>query len=184
MQFNVTHVRGDRDSFEKRYPVEAFESEDQPYRVVEPVDLAFEIAKDDRRFQLTGTVGTTLGLVCGRCLEAFRLPVAATFDLQYLPRAANVGEGEIEIEEDDLTTAFYADDLIELGQLMTEQFHLALPMKPLCSESCRGLCPQCGTNLNTGSCSCTTEWADPRLAGLRALLEPGGAAPTKSRDRE
>ena len=53
----------------------------------------------------------------------------------------NTGEGEREIEEDDLTTAFYENDEIDLGQLMREQFYLALPMKPLCRDDCQGLCP-------------------------------------------
>jgi uncharacterized protein len=70
-----------------------------------------------------------------------------------------------------LTTAYYVDDQIDLGQLMSEQFHLVLPMKPLCRETCRGLCPQCGTNLNAGSCECRTTWEDPRLAPLKALLK-------------
>ena len=69
----------------------------------------------------------------------------------------NAGEGEVEVEDDDLTTAFYSDEQIDLGQLVLEQFYLAVPMKPLCRESCRGLCPECGTNLNTGTCSCTRE---------------------------
>jgi uncharacterized protein len=171
MLFNVTHVRGDHDRFEKRYEPSAFASDDQPYRVVEPVWLSFEITKDDRRFHLDGSVRTTLELSCGRCLEPFRLEIDAPFDLRYLPRSDNAGEGEIEIEEDDLTTAYYADDVIDLGQLMAEQFHLALPMKPLCRQSCRGLCPQCGTNPNTASCECRTSWEDPRLAPLKSLLK-------------
>ena len=77
------------------------------------------------------------------------------------------------MEDDDLTTAFYRDEQIDLGQLVLEQFYLAVPMKPLCRESCRGLCPECGTNLNTGTCSCMREWVDPRLEGLRALLDKG-----------
>ena len=70
------------------------------------------------------------------------------------PHAENTGEGEREIEEDDLTTAFYENDEIDLGQLMQEQFYLALPMKPLCRDDCKGLCPECGTNLNRGTCDC------------------------------
>ena len=62
-----------------------------------------------------------------------------------------------EVEEDDLATAFYDDDQIDLTHLIMEQFQLALPMKPLCTEACKGLCPQCGTNLNTGSCDCRRE---------------------------
>jgi uncharacterized protein len=171
MFFNVTHVRGDHDRFEKRYEASAFRSDDQPYQVVEPVWLSFDVTRNDQRFHLDGKVRTTLELTCGRCLEPFRLDVDAPFDLRYLPTAANTGEGEVEIEEDDLTTAYYTDDVIDLGQLMAEQFHLALPMKPLCDETCRGLCPNCGTNLNVGSCQCQTTWADPRFAALKSLLK-------------
>ena len=59
---------------------------------------------------------------------------------------SNTGEGEREIEEDDLTTAFYENDEIDLGQLMQEQFYLALPMKPLCRTTARGCVRTCGTN--------------------------------------
>lgn len=171
MLYSVTHIRGDQDHFERVFPAAAFETDDQPYEVAEPVALTFDIAKDDRRFHLVGNVETTLELTCGRCLEPFRLAVDASFDLRYLPRTANTGEGELEIEEDDLTTAYYGDDVIDLRQLITEQFHLALPMKPLCDRACRGLCPQCGTNLNTAPCSCRTSWEDPRLAGLKSMLK-------------
>ena len=81
------------------------------------------------------------------------------------------GEGERAIEEDDLATAFYENDTIDLGQLMREQFYLGLPMKPLCGEECRGLCPVCGTNLTRGACECRRDWNDPRLAPLQALRD-------------
>lgn len=184
MQLKISEIRGDRDRVAKRYPPSAFARDRQSYEIVEPVDLAFDVVKDGRRVHLTGTVTTTLELSCGRCLEPFRMPVDASFDLRYLPRDENTGEGEREIEEDDLTTAFYGDEVIDLGQLMSEQFQLALPMKPLCGEDCRGLCPQCGTNLNTGSCACKTAWEDPRLAGLKALLEPGRGGPEETKTRE
>lgn len=172
--YNITHIRGDQDHFERVFPASAFETDDQPYEVAEPVALTFDITKDDRRFHVVGNVATTLELTCGRCLEPFRFAVDAGFDLRYLPRTDNTGEGEIEIEEDDLMTAYYGNDVIDLGQLMTEQVHLALPMKPLCDETCQGLCPQCGTNLNTGSCLCTTTREDPRLAGLKSMLKDRG----------
>ena len=73
------------------------------------------------------------------------------------------------VEEDDLTTAFYENDAIDLGQLMREQVYLSLPMKPLCRDDCRGLCPVCGTNLNLSVCHCAREWDDPRFAALKAL---------------
>ena len=73
------------------------------------------------------------------------------------------------VEDDDLSTAFYEDHVIDLGQLMQEQCYLAVPMKPLCKEDCRGLCPDCGANLNTATCQCQRAWVDPRLAVLEQL---------------
>jgi uncharacterized protein len=68
-----------------------------------------------------------------------------------------------------VSTAYYSDNVIDLGQLMQEQCYLAVPMKPLCRETCRGLCPECGINLNTASCDCRQTWVDPRLAVLQDL---------------
>ena len=114
------------------------------FRSFSPVSLAFDIFKDKAHFRLVGNVTTTLELPCGRCLEPFTLPVDASFDLRYQPHAANTGEGEREIEEDDLSTAFYENETIDLGQLMREQFYLALPMKPLCGEIASGSAPCAG----------------------------------------
>ena len=74
------------------------------------------------------------------------------------------------MDDDDLSVAYYRDGQIDLSQLMDEQFYLALPMKPLCREHCKGLCPSCGTNLNEAACDCQVRWEDPRLAGLKALM--------------
>jgi uncharacterized protein len=98
------------------------------------------------------------------------VPVQAAFDLRYLPQAENTGDDEEEVEEDDLASAFYRDDAIDLRQLIEEQFYLALPMKPLCRPECQGLCPQCGVNRNLETCDCQTRWEDPRMAGLKALF--------------
>lgn len=165
---NLSRIRTAEERYEKVYQPDAFEGQDS-FRVIEPVALAFDIFKDKAQFRLAGTVKTTLELPCGRCLEPYTLPVDAAFDLRYHPHAENAGEGEQEIEEDDLSTAFYENDTIDLGQLMREQFYLALPMKPLCSDACHGLCSICGANLNRETCGCKREWEDPRLAVLREL---------------
>ena len=169
MLLHLNKIRTARERYEKVYRPEAFAGDPDTFQVVQPVSLAFDIFKDKALFRVVGTVTTTLELPCGRCLEPCTLPVDASFDLRYQPHATNTGEGEREVEEDDLTTAFYKDDTIDLGQLMREQFYLALPMKPLCGEQCLGLCALCGTNLNRETCSCTREWEDPRLAVLKTL---------------
>jgi uncharacterized protein len=165
---NLNKIRTAQERFEQVYPPEQIGG-DENFKVVAPASLAFDIFKDKDQFRLVGQVRATLELPCGRCLEPFTMPVDQSFDLRYQPHAANTGEGEREIEEDDLTTAFYENDEIDLGQLMREQFYLSLPMKPLCGEDCKGLCPMCGTNLNRGTCDCKREWDDPRLAALKTL---------------
>ena len=165
---NLNKIRTAQERFEQVYSPEQFGTDDE-FRVAAPIALGFDIFKDKAQFRIAGRVQTVLELPCSRCLEPFTLPVDQTFDLRYQPHAENTGEGEREIEEDDLTTAFYENDEIDLGQLMREQFYLSLPMKPLCRDDCRGLCPACGANLNRGTCTCTHEWEDPRLAVLKKL---------------
>jgi uncharacterized protein len=102
-------------------------------------------------------------------VDSFALPVVASFDLRYLPQSEAAGY-EREVDDDDLGTAFYRDDEIDVTGVVEEQFYLALPMKPLCRPDCQGLCPSCGVNWNLETCDCRTRWEDPRLAGLKALI--------------
>jgi uncharacterized protein len=169
LSLNLAKIRDAHERFEQVYRPEQLAVTDDAFRVAAPVNLAFDIHKDKDQFRLAGSVKTTLELLCSRCLEPFMWPVESSFDLRYQPHARNTGEGEREIEEDDLTTAFYENDTIDLGQMMREQFYLALPMKPLCRDECKGLCPACGINWNKGTCNCSTQWEDPRLAALKAL---------------
>jgi uncharacterized protein len=169
MLLDLTRYRRPLESFTRTFQPDEVAQPDDAYRIVAPVDLAFDVHKDKDKFRLVGTAKTELELGCSRCLEPFRLVVDAPFDIRYLPFSEASSEPEREVEEEDLETSYYRDDQIDLNELLREQFYLALPMKPLCEENCRGLCPQCGTNLNVGSCGCAPTWEDPRLAGLKAL---------------
>jgi uncharacterized protein len=154
---------------------EASVGQDEEYKVAAPVHLELDVHKDGEAYRVTGRVTTRLQLECGRCLESFEIPVDSAFELRYVPHVEPSPEGkageEREMAEDDLTTAFYKEDSIDLGELMHEQFVLALPMKPLCREACKGLCVHCGTNFNKETCSCAPQWTDPRLAALKGLIK-------------
>jgi uncharacterized protein len=171
MLLELTRYRQPVNDFARTFKPEDVAGEGDPYLIVAPVDLAFEIHKDKDRFRLVGTVVTELELGCSRCLDPFRLPVAAPFDLRYLPASEASTDAEREVDDEDLETSYYQNDVIDLNELLREQFYLVLPMKPLCRDDCRGLCAQCGTNLNTGSCNCAPVWEDPRLAPLKNLLK-------------
>ena len=169
MQLSLRSLQDAHEHFEKQYKPALFPRDRGRYipRGLAGVALVRRRSAGNGAISRCGPSRTELELTCSRCLEPFTLPVATDFDLRYVPRTENVGEGEKEVEEDDLATAFYSNDQIDLGHLIVEQLQLAVPMKPLCDEACKGLCPQCGTNLNTGSCDCSQAWEDPRLAALR-----------------
>ena len=172
MLLDLTRYRQPEAHFSRTFQPEEVAQKGDPYRILAPVQLDFDVVKDKERFRLTGTVQTELELPCSRCLEPFRLPVDAAFDQRFLPAAAMAAEGEErEVQDEDIDISYYRDDQIDLNELLREQFYLALPMKPLCSEDCKGLCPQCGTNLNTGTCDCAAGWEDPRLAPLKGLVK-------------
>jgi DUF177 domain-containing protein len=171
MRFDLTRLHGDREHVERELSPAAFDPQDEDYRVVAPVALAMDVEKaGGDAFRVSGRVSTTLELDCGRCLEPFTVPVDVPFELRYLPAAENTGDGEREVAEDDLTSAYYRDDALDVIELLREQFQLALPMKPLCQEACKGLCPECGANRNRTDCGCAPRWEDPRLAALKGLL--------------
>jgi len=166
---HLNKIKSARERFDQVYPVGSLEAGSDDFTVVAPVELGFDIFKDQSQFRLVGSVRTTLEMPCSRCLEPFSTVIDVPFDLRYQPHSALAGEAEREVEEDDLTTAFYEHEEIDLGQLMHEQFYLALPMKPLCQPDCKGLCSICGCNLNRTTCDCHPHWEDPRLAVLKAL---------------
>lgn len=166
---DVSQMREAQARVDRTYAPDALPSDADVYRIAAPVELRSEIRKDRQQYRLVGRLRTRLDLVCSRCLEAFPLEVDEAIDVLFLPQSENSGEGERAVEDEDLSTAYYRDQVLDLGQLMQEQFYLVVPMKPLCGESCKGMCPVCGVNLNTGTCPGHPAWVDPRLAALEQL---------------
>ena len=171
MLLDLNKLHGAREHVERSVQPSVFDPPDSEYRVAAPVELSMNVQKlGEGAYAVTGRVRARLEVQCSRCLEPFEVPVDAGFDLRYMPQSENKGEGEREVGEDDLTTAYHREGMLDVVDLLREQFVLALPMKPLCRETCRGLCPHCGTNLNKLQCDCAPKWEDPRLAPLKSLL--------------
>jgi len=169
MLLDLSRFRAGTEHLDRRFDAAALTREGDDFRVVSPVELVADVHKDAQKVRLTGRVKATLELDCSRCLDPFTIPVDAAFDMLFLPASENSGDGEREIAEDDLGVSYYKDDTIDLSEVIREQFYLALPMKPLCREDCKGLCPVCGKNRNRETCDCQNEWVDPRLEPLRKL---------------
>ena len=110
LALNLAKIRDAHERFEQVYAPEQVAADGDTLRIVAPVTLAFDIYKDKDQFRLVGGVQTTLELGAAAASSRSRWPVDAAFDLRYQPHAQNTGEGEREIEEDDLTTAFYENE--------------------------------------------------------------------------
>jgi uncharacterized protein len=133
----------------------------------EPVTVDFVLNHKNRDLFVEGTVETVIRFRCSRCAREFIRPFAASFDLSYQPHPKWSGEGmEIELKYEDMEIGFYDGVAFDVDLMVLEQIELAMPMKFVCREDCRGLCYKCGADLNEGPCLCRREAADSRLAVL------------------
>jgi|GEM_PF-188083 len=158
------------------------------FRVVEPFVADLRVQMHDEGCLLSGHIVGALATVCNRCAEEAVIAVDTTFDeFEDLPAAPAVSPGtggakgaraakekealEAEVFDTGETLIRWTAGIPELNvaALFWEQFVLALPVKPLCGAVCRGLCPQCGQNLNSTDCGCDQTAGDSRLAALRGL---------------
>ncbi len=133
---------------------------------LQPVAIAGTVRKSRQSIFFTGSMKTIMKTSCCRCLEAAVLPVNVDFQYTLLPET-ETGKEETELQTEDLDVAYYSGEIVDLAPLIAEQIILQIPMKALCQENCRGLCPRCGINLNVGSCNCREAVDDSRLAVLK-----------------
>ena len=99
--------------------------------------------------------------LCSRCLERVKVPIQFNINEMFYP------SGSVENEKEAET---FCDDEMDLTDVIQRSILENLPMKVVCKEECKGLCPKCGKNLNEGDCDCNDTEFDPRLESLRTLF--------------
>lgn len=134
--------------------------------VVEEHHGKHEILKDIR---LRGKLSAQLELPCARCLETVSQDIKREFELLYRPLGSDAGRDELSVTDAEAEIGYYQGEGLQLEDVLREQVLLALPLKVTCREDCKGLCPQCGKNLNQERCSCSIEVEDPRWAALKEV---------------
>lgn len=147
-------------------------SEDKNDQVVgleTPVRVKIEIYRAGDKLVLRGDLSGRLKLRCDRCLKSFGDDLRTGFEVFLsLPSEKDV-KSEIELLEDDMEVEFITGEEIHLDEIIREQIYLSLPLKSLCNETCLGLCPDCGVDLNEGRCLCNREQGHPGFSKLRNL---------------
>ena len=141
---------------------------DDDVRQSEGLDWSLSVELEGGAVRVVGQLRTAIQLTCVRCVEPIDRGLQRKFDLFFEPREAELfrKNDEVELADVDTSTAFMAGTELLLDEIVHEQVLLAVPMKPLCKEDCKGLCATCGRNLNTGECDCQRRPVDSAFAPL------------------
>jgi len=138
-----------------------------------PLRISVQVSKVADKYVLNGDISGGLQVTCDRCLGAYHWDLESTFHMSLVVHGTGPDEVELELLEEDMEVDFIDRETIDLDAIIREQVFLALPMKNICRESCLGLCPVCGANLNEGPCSCKKESGHPAFSKLKNLKIEG-----------
>ena len=171
VRFNVAQLLRSAAGVSREYELdEDITGIDKDLDVVQPLRGRVKFLRTGEGILVTGHVQTAANLPCRRCLTPVVVPVVVDLEEQFHPSIDLVTGQALPAEGQEEATRIDARHMLDLTEVVRQNLLLAVPVSALCSEQCRGLCPECGKNLNEGACSCQREAGDPRLAALRDLL--------------
>ena len=155
-------------SFSSRFEPGVIDLGSENIRQIGNLDWSASAERAGAEIRISGKLDTTVELACSRCLDPARFHVSKPFDLFFRERdeAMFDEDEEVELHENDTRTAFFTGTKLAIADILREQMLLTVPMKALCKIDCKGLCPTCGTNLNSGSCGCPPEDFTPHMDTL------------------
>jgi len=139
-----------------------------------PVCVEITAAHEFDHVRVSGRVDAGIRMACSRCCAEYDDRLGSTFELFYTKaQGAEVAQDEeVELSETDLVSVTYRGDEIDLIPAVDEQVIMELPLKPLCSEQCRGLCSTCGADLNVADCGCHRDAPSLTFGALKDLKIP------------
>ena len=136
-----------------------------------PVTGSVRLHRTNQGIFADGTAAVPVELECTRCLTQFVTTIEVPLREQYYP-TIDVNTGEpVSPPDDELAFPIDRNHQLDMREAIRQNLVVAIPMRTLCREDCAGLCPQCGHDLNLGTCNCELEPADTRFAALKALLD-------------
>jgi len=163
---NLEHGRAD---FAHVYQPDELGPFDDRVSLIEPVAVNGAVRLARTEVFVNGHIKTRVAVECDRCLKQVELPVDADFELEYVTGTAYESTEAAELGEDELSVSVFDGEAIDVDEIVKEQVLLAVPTRTLCRPDCKGICPDCGIDKNTGDCACETSEVDPRWAALKNL---------------
>jgi uncharacterized protein len=140
---------------------------DKDLQVREPFQIHYEVLRHQENIHVSVDVKGVLSTTCSRCLFPMSYTVELNLESDYMPAPPEMEEEHLEAERVSEDTGYFHRE-IKLGEYIISELVLSLPYVYICSESCKGLCQQCGANLNERTCACVPS-TDPRLQVLSQL---------------
>lgn len=179
MRVNVAEFLAHREAVRELGFSEKFESPTDDVMLPAPVAGTFVLSGMGDTVRLAGRARTVAEAVCGACLTRYALPLEIAVDEEFYRAGPAAAAGHEELGPVDFLSPLEPGDVLNVTEVVRQHLLIALPIAPRCREDCRGLCPQCGADRNTGACVCETRTIDPRLEPLRQVSVPpqGGNAP-------
>jgi uncharacterized protein len=169
MRIEIENLENAGGNFSREYQTDELTFDEQDLRLVEPVRVSGRIRRKNEKVELRGKLATRVAVPCGRCLKVVEFPLAVEFSERFTPAVAWKNEEQHELDPEDLDLAVFDGQGIELDDLVKEEIVLAMPGHTLCQEACKGLCPNCGNDLNESSCACAANQIDSRWEKLKDL---------------
>lgn len=121
------------------------------------ITVRIDVFRMGKEFSAKGSITTALALSCVRCLDDFTFPLEAHFHYTLCPSGSGELLPEKEVRREELDLVYYEGNDFDLVPLLVEQICVTIPAYPVCGEACKGICQQCGENLNKRSCQCSRE---------------------------
>jgi len=169
MRIELEKLEGGRGDFAHVYQPETIGPVDEHITLTEPAQVKATVKRAGNDVFVDGHVETRVRVECDRCLKPVELPVTADFALEYIPGAEYESSSVAALSEEEMAVSVFDGESIDVEEIVKEQVLLAVPARTLCREDCKGICPECGIDLNTGRCNCESQDVDPRWAALKAL---------------
>jgi DUF177 domain-containing protein len=173
MYFAIDDISDEALEFTLREKKQNFEADHPECPLVRDIEVAGTLRKNGVDVYLSGEIQTELSVICTRCLEPFQFPIQCKVTAHYAPRSEPDKEhAEVELDDSEIDIEYYDEDRVDITQSVCDQILLEVPQICLCKKDCKGLCPDCGKNLNLGPCGCGNESSiDPRLDVLKTLKD-------------
>ncbi|HEU4434838.1 MAG TPA: DUF177 domain-containing protein [Pyrinomonadaceae bacterium] len=169
MRIELEKLEGGRGDFAHVYQPDELDPGDERVRLAAPAEVRGTIRRTGQAVAVKGHVATRVQLECDRCLKPIELPVISDFALEYITGADYESSSAAALSEEEMSVSVFDGESIDVDEIVKEQVLLAVPARALCREDCKGICPECGIDLNTGQCNCAADEVDPRWAALKGL---------------